>query len=319
MVLFIAGTALAQDEGAAATLYNRGLDEMKAGKFEVACPALAESFRLDPRPGALFTLATCEARWGRLATAVARYDEYLGLFGRLTPEEQAAQRGRDEVAKEEKAALLPQVPQLTLVLPKSAPPGTIVKRDGVELSAVSLGVAFPVNPGERLIVTQVPGGAPHEQRVTLEKGEKKSVELEIVAAATANTAAPTATVSAKPPPSPPSTLRTAGFIAGGVGVAGVAAGAIVGALLFEKKATITSHCQGLVCDREGKEAADSARTLGLVSEISFAAGGAALVGGALLVILAPRAPKPTNKGAVWRPLVTTDGATGAVLGVEGAF
>jgi len=45
---------------------------MEAGNYAAGCPALAESQRLDPRAGTLFTLSQCEVQWGRVATAVTR-------------------------------------------------------------------------------------------------------------------------------------------------------------------------------------------------------------------------------------------------------
>src|SRR4051794_16280293 len=69
--------AAAQDIAAAEALFESGLADMQAGRYETGCKALAESQRIDPRGGTLFTLATCEARWGRIATAVTRFGDYL--------------------------------------------------------------------------------------------------------------------------------------------------------------------------------------------------------------------------------------------------
>ena len=52
----IAAPAAAQDVASAEALFDRGLAGMRAGNYEVGCPALSESYRLDPRPGTLFTL-----------------------------------------------------------------------------------------------------------------------------------------------------------------------------------------------------------------------------------------------------------------------
>lgn len=54
-----ASSARAQGVDAATTLFNTGLVEMEAGRFSAGCPALAESQRLDPRAGRLFTLSRC--------------------------------------------------------------------------------------------------------------------------------------------------------------------------------------------------------------------------------------------------------------------
>ena len=118
--------ALAQDAAAAAALYDRGLSDMLAGKLSSACPALAESYRLDPLPGALFTLAECEGKAGRCATAVARYDEYLATYARLPAKEKAGQKGRNKLAEAARRKLLPNVPTVTIRLPASAPEGTRV-------------------------------------------------------------------------------------------------------------------------------------------------------------------------------------------------
>src|SRR5438477_5379956 len=91
----ISTRALAQDLAAAEALFNKGLADMQAGHYDTGCPSIAESYRLDPRPGTLFTLAECEAKGGKLATAVARYEDYLQLFARLTPDQQAKQKGRE--------------------------------------------------------------------------------------------------------------------------------------------------------------------------------------------------------------------------------
>jgi hypothetical protein len=71
--LLRAQTATPEAAAAAAAQFERGLAAMNGGRYEVACPALAESVRLEPRPGAIFTLAECEAQWGHHASADAHY------------------------------------------------------------------------------------------------------------------------------------------------------------------------------------------------------------------------------------------------------
>jgi hypothetical protein len=56
--------------------FEAGLERMKAGDYAVACPMLAESHRLDPLPGVLFTLAECEALWGKFASALEHYTSF---------------------------------------------------------------------------------------------------------------------------------------------------------------------------------------------------------------------------------------------------
>ncbi len=170
-----AAPAAAQDIAVAEALFDRGLADMKAGKYETGCKALAESQRLDPRPGTLFTLATCEADWGHIATAVSRFRDYLALYNTLSSEKKASQGERPKVAEETRARLSPDVPQLTLSLPKDAPAGTVVERNGEIVAASTLGIALPVDPGEQVLTVKTPSGAAREQRITIVKGEKKQV------------------------------------------------------------------------------------------------------------------------------------------------
>ncbi|WP_438008783.1 hypothetical protein WME89_08860 [Sorangium sp. So ce321] len=95
----IAAPASAQTDAVAMaeSLFVRGRADMLAGRYETGCPALAESHRLDPRPGRLFTLPECEARRGRIATAVARYNDYLALYSRMSEAEQIKQHERYRV------------------------------------------------------------------------------------------------------------------------------------------------------------------------------------------------------------------------------
>jgi len=310
--------AFAQETAAAAALFERGLVAMEAGRYDEGCPALEESYRIEPLPGVLFTSAECHSKWGKTATAAARYQDYLNAYERMPASQRVKQRGRDDVARKQIAALQPKVPKLSVSLPPEAPPQTVVKRGGVVLGTPSLGVAIPVDPGEHIFTTEVPGGKPHEQRVSVEPGETKSVVLEIErGGADAEPGAPAAAGAPSASPareSGGSSQRTLGYVIGGIGVAGVIAGSVTGALVFSKKSTVDDNCQGTLCNAEGKDAADSAKTLGLVSNIAFGVGAAGVVTGVVLILTAPKAETVGR----WRP-VLAGGARSAYVGVSGGF
>jgi hypothetical protein len=325
-VVLVAGSASAQEDAAAEALFNRGLSEMEAGRYETACPTLKESQRIDPRMGTLFTLAECEAKGGMIASAVAHYDEYLRLFSRLAPAQKATQAGREKVSAAQKAALSPQVPYVTLTL-RNAPPGTTVKWDDMVFHLPALGVPLPVNPGEHVVTTQAPGGTSVVTRVTLEKAERKQVELKIgpqsQSAANSAPAPVVAPPSARSTPGPATAAEadagTSGesrrvwiYGAGGLGAAGLIVGSITGALVLGKKATIDDNCAGTRCNAEGKDAADSAQSLGLVSTIGFGVGIAGLATAAVLFFTEPKSAVATR---TWSPLVA-DRSGGVVVGFE---
>jgi hypothetical protein len=314
----LAVPARAQDPAAAVTLFQNGVSAMQAENYAEGCPALEESYRLEPLPGVLFTSAECHAKWGKVATAVARYRDYLTVFERLPPSQVIKQGNRNQVAKRQIEILTPKVPQLTLILPDGAPAHIKVTRDGVLLGRPSLSVALPVDPGEHLLTTET-SGAVHEQRVTLEEGESKRVLLEF-AQPESSEAKPSA--PAAPPardlqnPTPGKATSPWLWVAGGVGVAGVAVGSVTGALVFSKKSTVDENCRGPDCNHEGKQAADSAKTLGLVSTISFAVGAAGIATAAVLLLTLPH----KERAATRRPELLVGGsARSAFIGLTKRF
>jgi len=289
--------ASAQDSATAGALFEKGVADLEAGHFESACPAIEESQRIDPRPGTLFTLAECHARWGKVASAAAQYQEYVDLVSRLTPEQQQRHKVRADNARAQLAKLKPTVPTLTLVLPADAPPGTFVTRNGEVLKGVALGLPLPVDPGEYLIVTHIPGGAERETKVSLQLGETKRVSLEVGKTASeppapvAPSVMPLRAASSPSPASEPDRgpahgdgRKTGAYVAGGVGVAGIVVGSVTGILVFGKKHTVSDNCAGGSCNNAGLDAANSGKHLAIVSDVGFGVGLAGLAVGAILLL-----------------------------------
>lgn len=295
--LTVTAPARAQDIAAAEALFNRGLADMEAGRYEPGCKAIAESQRIDPRPGTLFTLATCEDRWGHVATAVTRYADYLLVYERLPEDRKASQGLRPATARARREKLAPEVPELTVLLPPGAPRGTAVRRDGQPMAEAALGVGLPVDPGDHVIATEPPGGAVWEQRITIARGEKKTITLEV------RTAKPSAALHVPPAPRGPSARRVASYTVGGVGLAGLLIGGVLGGIALQKKGIVDQHCGSGVrskdptaCDPTGLDAANGAKALGTGSTIAFAVGLAG-VGTGLALLLTDRARPAPPRGA----------------------
>jgi hypothetical protein len=326
--LLVGRTAFAQDAAAASELFERGLADMLASKFETGCPALAESYRLDPQAGALFTLAECEAQWGRIASAVTHYDEYLVRYERMNPRERAAQRDRPTIASTRRDALHPEVPRLTLTLPKGAPAGTEIERGGVKLTLASLGVPLPIDPGEHLLTVRLPDGAEREQRVTIGRGEQKTVELLLPAAATASPSSVVVPTGETAPASDRDRISAETgtspwlYVAGAVALVGFGVGATGGVLAMNRKQEIDANCEGTLCNDAGLEAAEDAKRYALVSTIGFGVGAAALATGVVLLLSAPSSPPPREARALSRPSLRPTalvGTRGASIGLEGGW
>jgi hypothetical protein len=97
------------------------------------------------------------------------------------------------------------------------------------------------------------------------------------------------------------------WVAGAVGLAGVAVGSVTGALVIGDKATIDAQCHAdHTCTAAGLQAASQSRTFGFVSDVAFAAGGAGLATATILFLTSP------NRPGTARPVVAVGPHTGFV-------
>src|SRR5262249_43961016 len=149
------------------TLFDTGVADMEAGRLEKACPAIEASHRLSPMPGTLFTLAECENKRGRLATAMRYYAEYLVLYKAFSDRKKFEQRERAKISEAQPHKLDLLTPRLTLKLLPHTEKEVIVKTDNDVVAELSMGTAIKVDPGDHVVTTQVPGGPEVEHRVTL--------------------------------------------------------------------------------------------------------------------------------------------------------
>jgi hypothetical protein len=278
--------ATADEAGA---LFDQGLAAMAAEHYDVACPKLAESFRLDPHAGGLFTLAECENKSGKLVTAYADYARYLDLVSKLPAKEKARQEPRVKVAIERRAGLERDLPHVTIGIATGAPAGSTVTLDGTTIVVQDPPVSTPLNLGEHLLVLHAPDGRVQEQRVTLARGENRTVNLALEAEPVA------------PPPVAPSTgegtsTRTyITYAAAGVGGLGIVTGAILGAVVFANKSSIDASCPTpSTCNSpSAASTGNTTRTLAAASTGTFIVGGAALAGAAVLFFTRPSSSTST--------------------------
>ncbi|HSC86436.1 MAG TPA: hypothetical protein VLC09_04170 [Polyangiaceae bacterium] len=266
--------AQAQTSAAAEELYRRGVADFQAGRYDLACRELADSYRMEELPGVLFTLATCEARSGRVASASAHYRDFLEFVDKSTPQQRLAQAERAAVAQQERAALVPEIPYLTLVVPRDWPSGVVVTWDGTVLGPTMLGHEMPVDPGAHVLGVRTGEGGYRDETIRLTRGEHRSATLVL----------PEAPARAAAPVEPSSDAAGWKWLAGGVGVAGIAVGTVAGIVALEQKSIVDDHCQGSVCDDDGLAAVEGGRAAATVSTIGFGVGAAGLV--TWLVLLA---------------------------------
>jgi len=317
--------ALAGDEAAAEALFLEAKKLAAAGKLAEACPKFAESNRLDRGAGTLIHLADCYEKNNQSASAWATFKDAASAaqaLGRADWQKLATQRA---------AALEPKLAKLTIKVQE--PVEKIeVTRDGAPTSQASWGTPIPVDVGTHTVQATAPTHKPFK---TVIKVAKDGDRIEVVVPKL--DAAPPATAAAKPAgpaaaPPPPvvhggdegAGQRTVGFIVGGVGVAGIAVGAVTGLVAMGKNSDSKQACpnDGGCANADGVSANESAKTFGLVSTIAFIAGGVGVAAGAILIFTAPsdsssRSAQAKRERGI-RVVPATDGRS-ANVSVMGVF
>ena len=306
-ILSWSSVAVAAEPLAAEAAFNRGVEAMARGDFEGACPEIAESQRLEPRAGTLFTLAECWARAGRIATALARYQEYLRVHSRMTAAEKATQRGREEVAQKQVVELGDRVPHLTLKRGASWAHGTTVTLNGVVLGDPSIDLAVPLDPGRHLVVVATAAGARREWVVDLAAGDHEVLPIAPPHSAPPIKEAAVATprrevlpaVTDLTPNQVPMGLRPTAIAAWSFGAAAMtslAAGAITGIVVLRRAPRIEQECDvggdPTLCSAEGARYVEDTQTIADVSTALFIVAG--ITGTAAIALGAIDASLPGN-------------------------
>jgi hypothetical protein len=136
--------------------------------LQQACEKFDESLHYNPAAiGTLLNVALCDERFGRVASAVAKFTD-----ARTRATEQGLLQHK-RAAEEHIAALEPSVPHLAIKLTEPIAAIQIVIDDRVVAPDASKDVA--VDPGERVIVVTAPGRRPFRSKLVINKFEHREV------------------------------------------------------------------------------------------------------------------------------------------------
>lgn len=284
MVAPIAARAQGTGEKAAATqLFDEAVALMEKGKFSDACPKLAKSQQLAPNGGTLLALADCYEKNGQYASAWVALKEAADRAA-------AAKRSDAEKSALDAAKRLePKISKLTVeVPPRAAIDGLALKRDGKPMNQAEIGVAVPLDPGPHTIEASAPGRMPWSSKLTFgATASTKTVTVPVLDFDPA--AAPPSDATSRETESTGTTQRVLGVVLAGVGIVGIGMGTFFGLHASSKNDDAAAHCRDTThCDQQGLDLDKQARDSATISTISFIAGGALAVGGAVLYFTAPR-------------------------------
>lgn len=162
--------------------------------------------------------------------------------------------------------------------------------DGAGTPRALDGTSWDVDPGSHTFSFVAPDGTKADKSVMVVEGQRdQRVSVAFTAApkpAAVPEPVPTPTPASAPEPAASPTsfpYKTVGFVTGGVGVAGLVAGSIFGAMALSTKG---SNCPTETTCAPGT--AQKALEQGTVSTVAFVAGGVLAAAGVTLVLLAPK-------------------------------
>jgi hypothetical protein len=306
-----AGNGPTAGDAVAAELFAAGKSLADAGDFAGACPKFAESVKRDARVGTLARLAECEEKLGRLVAARLHWGQARDLAGRMRDR-------RVDHAQQEYARIDAVVPKLLFALAGPLPPDLAIAVDSETVDATVLGVAIPVEIGTHAIRVTARGKRPFTSTVvTAAGGAVTTVPLSLEDAPAEPAVVPVPVAPAvRPPPEPPpvaplppvstwSGRKTAAVIVASVGIISIGVGSVSGALSFGSWRDAKNEC-GAGCSLDvnagGYNAAVTSKNTSVteasLSTATLIAGGAALVGAAVLWFTAPKAEAPGAVGAL---------------------
>jgi hypothetical protein len=280
--------------------FDHGRQLVAATRYAEALAEFQASYEIVASPNTHFSIARTMATLGQIAEA---YEE----FGKTISEAQAA-APKDkrytqtaEASDAEQRELRAKLGFLVLTVEHAE--NATIKVAEREIDRAALGEPIPVAPGTVTVVVSSGGAEVARQSVTLGTGDQKAIALD-----------------AHPPPAPPLSeapreqpmvvvdtsaggLRTASYIAGGVGVAGLATFAIFGALEKSTYNDLQNACHGGPCPPERAGDISTGRSRETIANIGLVAGAVGVAAGVVLFAVSapPKAPAGASASVVVAP------------------
>ncbi len=307
MLVLAGSSAWGEGKSEAERNFELGRQATSLGQYSTACSLFRESYRLERAVGTLINLGDCEEHLGHPGLAREFYEQ---AFSSLSVTDDRLPLVKDRIAAIEKTA-----PRLQLRLGDTAPSGTKIKVDGDVLDGTKLQTPILLAPGNHVVVVTAVGYRGSRQGVSLKEAEARVLTVwpgpALEAAVPTFVDTPTVTPEAREQRQ--ATLRTIGFVGGGLGLASLWVGSVTGLFAIDRESTRSENCSAEnVCNRAGYDAAQSGKTLATVSTITLTAGVLATATGIYLVVANPRTSPPTTLAPIASP-------GGAGFALRGSF
>lgn len=302
--LLVAGGTAHADK--ADTLFKKAKRLLADKRYAEACKTFEDVVKLDAKAiGALLNAGKCYEEWGQLARAYTWYEKALTTAAE-------AKDDREPKIKELLEELDVNVPRLTIKIPEGADLAIVatLTLDGRPVDQATLGQENRVDPGPHVIEFTV-DGKKKKKMAPVERGGSSEITVDIPKAKPRSDDPDETPVPVVPSGDPGRGRKIAGIV---IGSAGVVAIGIAGGLTLQARGkyldAIDQHCGGSssMCTQEGLDITHDARSRANVMTVVTLVGVAAVAGGVILYLTAPK-----SETLYVAPAVTDDGAA-AVLG-----
>lgn len=313
-----------QERAAARSLATEGINAFNAGRNTEALDKLERAYQLAPIP----TIGLWSARALEKAGKLVEANERLLAVGRyeISKDDSGVFAQAQKEAEQMQDKLGPRVPELKVELVNGDGLQVTADLDGVVLKTALLGVPFQLNPGKHTVTVKTRTGQV-QKPVSVVERESARVSLDLTELKKQAEAAPpeAAPAEGRPagagtsvstdvrPPASGNGRRVVGFVALGIGGAGLVAGAVLGAKAIEQHSTYEQKCPDGNCSKEYQDYYD---TFQKNQTYALVAGGIGVVGvgvGLVLLLTGGESSASASRGYV-RPLIGLN-----MLGAEGRF
>lgn len=291
-----ADTAAERD---ARTLFAQGNQHAQDGDYAGALTRFQAAYAKYPNVKILLNIGTMMQQLGRNAEAVNAYDAYQ--------RDPSADPGRRREVEKLLASLDTQVAKLNVVVDD---PEATVLVDGNAVAMQDGKVVMRIMPGSHTITAKRRDGKPTVTDIVAVAGKETNVSMHVARPDRPVDPAPTVVDAAE---SAPNGRRTAGFVSGGIGLAGLAAGGITGIVSLLDHGAVRSACPSRRgCSQDIVDQAARGESLSMVSTVAFAVGVVGAGAGIYLVLSSKAAETAPRVGFVVAP-------GGGGIGLRGSF
>jgi hypothetical protein len=296
--------ATADQKKQATEHFTVGKQALEARNWEKATMELRASLEVVDSPNARLVLARALRDSGNLGDAWAEYGLVIENATKLAASEARYAQTAD-AATSERADIETKLAFVTVTV-ANAPPDATLKVGGRPVPAPGWVAPVVVPAGAvDVVLTGSDGKELARQTVSATTGQKTAVSLDARPALPPRPVRPDTErqdevrnqATVVPPSSSGSKLRPYAFVAGGVGIAGLATFGIFGLMDKSTYGDLQNSCPHDVCPPGKQGEVDSGRTQQTVANVGLVIGAVGLATGATLFFLSPSSTASSSAGA----------------------